>query len=317
MRLLANIAVAILLVCVIFSVSSAAAPLDDVNVPDLRERLAGLSPDDPMEYFRLGEEVAYESRGDRAVRLARRLYILAFELDSSGRLGRSVCLALAELSVTDQERRWLLAMAEALDQRSGPARWSRLAAGSDGGEAVEILTTGLARFHTGSYRQVYRALEHADVQRLAETLPQRDQRVVEMMKLELQRGGVCRECQNKRVIASGDDDIRLCPLCGGDPGPRLSPEELISAFGLEARLREVSTDQWSVQIAMDVGAPLRDVDPDELSSWFGIDPTRPYWRDGGWSHQSAQEESEPTGDAADGESSGPSENRQDDGPDLP
>lgn len=309
---IASIVITLIFAPLILSMSALADPLDDIDVPDLQERLEALSPDRPMEYFRLGEAVAYESESDRAVRLARRLYILAFELDSSGRLGRSVCLALAELSIVDQERRWLLAMAEALDQRSGPARWSRLARGPGDDDSVELLQKALARFHTGAYRQVFRALDQPEVMRFVETLPQRDQRVIEMMNLELQRGGICRECQNKRVI-SENDDVRLCPLCGGDPGPRLTPDELMNAFGLEARLREVEPEQWSAQIAIDAGAPLRDVDPDELSSWFGVDPTRPYWRDGGWIDAAEIDEEEPVPDDPDQESL----DRQDQQPDLP
>lgn len=299
-------------------VSSAlrADPLDDVLVHDLDARLASLTPERPMEYFRLAEEVAYESRSQRGVRLARRLYVLSFELDGDGTLARSACLGLAELSTTDDERRWLLAMAEALDRRSGPSRWSRLAAREGRGDGVEILATALARFHTGSYRQVHPALDSADVQSLLSTLSVEGRRVIEMIRLELQRGTVCRQCQNARVVQEGSGDkVRLCPICGGDPGPRLTPEELEDVFALEARLRNASTESWSARVMIDGGAPLRDVDPNQLSAWFSIDPTRPYWRDGGWASDPAPPVRDD--DAAEAETNGESSDRQGGGPDLP
>ena len=72
-----------------------------ITVPNIDERLASLDGTDAMAYFRLAEEVASEIPGDRGVKLARTLYVLAFELsrDESGAptLTRSVSLGLASL----------------------------------------------------------------------------------------------------------------------------------------------------------------------------------------------------------------------------
>ena len=92
--------------------------LTGLPVPNLRERLEALNPSDPMAYFTLAEEVAYEAdtRAERV--LARQLYVLAYEIDhglarASGRTGTltpSVCLGLAALADRADEVLWLRAL---------------------------------------------------------------------------------------------------------------------------------------------------------------------------------------------------------------
>lgn len=79
----------------------------------IEQRLAALSPSDPMAYFALAEEIAYEgeSLSPSAQRRAIELLVLAFELDRNASepqgMGQSVCLALAEVVSDPIQRRWL------------------------------------------------------------------------------------------------------------------------------------------------------------------------------------------------------------------
>ena len=92
-----------------FSAVSQAEPPDgdegDGGVPALRQRLRDLKPSNPMAYLELAEEVADAAGGGGNLDLARHLFALAAALDPP-RLGRSGCLALADLAEGGNDRRW-------------------------------------------------------------------------------------------------------------------------------------------------------------------------------------------------------------------
>ncbi len=81
-------------------------------------RLETLNPDDPMAYFELAEEIADASDDTQHRGRARHLFALAGVLDPP-RLGRSACLALADLEPDEHAKRRLLALAALLDERAG------------------------------------------------------------------------------------------------------------------------------------------------------------------------------------------------------
>ncbi|MHC4589637.1 MAG: hypothetical protein ACYTAQ_09945 [Planctomycetota bacterium] len=81
-------------------------------------RLEALSPADPMAYFELAEEVADTAGSESQVALARHLFGLAGALDPQ-RLGRSACLAIADLEPNEYAKRRLLALGALLDRRAG------------------------------------------------------------------------------------------------------------------------------------------------------------------------------------------------------
>ncbi len=91
---------------------------DSAGSGEWLNRLEALNPADALAYFELAEEVA-DAAGDQLPHdLANRLYALAGVLDQP-RLGRSACLALADLQDHPQAKRRLLALASLLDQRGG------------------------------------------------------------------------------------------------------------------------------------------------------------------------------------------------------
>jgi len=263
----------------------------DLPIADLRARLEALEPSSPEAYFRLGEEVASEAQSPSEARLAKRLYVLAFELDRrrAGRLGPSIALALADLVRLDRDRRWLRALARSLDQRYAAPDWhsvdSERMPDAVGLRAAETL--GLARAGYGR-----EAAERLDDPEVAEIIERFDALLSPLgvpggMQLVRKhtREWPCPVCNNERITRVGELEPREhapCPNCHGNPGPDLSHDELIAHLRFESRLLNGIQRSWSAQIAVDGGAPVRDPRPEELAETLGIDPARVAYRDGAW-----------------------------------
>jgi hypothetical protein len=81
-------------------------------------KLQALHPTRPSAYFELAEDIADAAASDEERGLARRLFALAGALDPE-RLGRSACLALADMQSQPHLRRRLLALATLLGERRG------------------------------------------------------------------------------------------------------------------------------------------------------------------------------------------------------
>lgn len=258
-------------------------------------RLAALNPDNPDGYYRLAEEVADEAWDPATLDLARRLYVLAFELwrvrpDGAPWAG-SAAVGLAAIEPLERNRTWLLAIAAVLEpqyaRHEAPlpphdaendepgyaaATVLGLVRGGEGREARRwydrpAVRTRLTRYernlgttgHTGALSRLERAMHHWP----------------------------CPQCFNARVVArpgAGGAGWRLCPTCRGNPGPNLTDEELLAQIRLEAALLNGIHRSWGAQIMADGGQPLRDPRAEELAVYYGVDATRPWWRDGKWTH---------------------------------
>jgi hypothetical protein len=95
----------------------------------------------------------------------------------------------------------------------------------------------------------------------------------------------CPQCRNRRVVPAGASrtgEMTLCDTCRGNPGPRLTEDELSNQLRIEAVLLEGEQRSWAAQVLADAGAPLRDLDPSELAGTYGVDRQLVIWRDGGW-----------------------------------
>jgi len=256
------------------------------DVPrEIAARLEGLRPEQPLDYFLLAEELAYDDPDPAREELVRRLFVLAFELDrrqGGTRLGPAACLALADLSPRVDDRRWLRAVAAALQGEVG--------AGSVEADEVSettalALAEALGRFRAGEYRTAQALLERSDVSRLLRRYEEALEKGVDWILLELATEPVCRECGNRRIVTADLDPNqahRLCYTCEGTPGPDLTDEQLVEQLRLEALLLKGGTNSWSAQALAGGGAPLRDVDPAEIAAWFGVDAMQSIWRDGAW-----------------------------------
>lgn len=254
--------------------------------PDVESRLAALQPGDAMAYFELGEEVAFDARTAEERALARRLYLLAYEMDRThaGALGRSVCLALAEIAESEPDRQTMLALARAFSNESAPGFAPPTPARTADDEAAFALATALGHYRAGEYDRAASILARPEV---AALLARHEPLLgsASAVEREVNAKPSCRECRNARVIKADLDprsEWRLCYTCGGDPGPGLDLLGLVAQLRVESMLLSGSQRSWSAQIIADGGAPLREIDPEDLASMFGVDAAESLWRDGQW-----------------------------------
>jgi hypothetical protein len=256
-------------------------------------RLESLRPQAPEDYMLLAEEVADLPPDQGQADLARRLFVLAYELDrarrGAPRIAASCCIALAGMERLEQNRRWLLAVAGALDVRYARTDWSVPAAALASDEVAFKAATALGLARAGEGTAAKKLLDEPGVMPLLRSYERamgtttgtgaifRLQKYIEEWP--------CRVCENRRVVprpGPGGVEYRICPNCHGNPGPLLSEEELVAHLRFEAALLNGIQRSWSAQVAVDQYAPLRDPDPDELAAAYGVDPARPYWRAGAW-----------------------------------
>lgn len=254
---------------------------------ELPHRLARLSPDDPIGYFELAEEVAYEVPGSAGRDLARKLFVLSFELSRRVRggpdLARSACLALADLATDPADRAWLLSLSGMVASELDVLYSHPVHQVDDNSEAMFRMAEMLGRYRSNAMREVREALRRDDIQQMLERHASRLQEAGFTVEAA-ERALSCEGCRNRRVVRTGADTA-MCPICKGNPGTELSADEWVAQLVLEAELLRVEHRSWSAQLIQDGGEPVRDLDPDELVLWFDVDPMRPIWRegaDGGW-----------------------------------
>lgn len=270
--------------------AAADARLDIYSTASVERRLAALDGDDPMRYFELAEDIAYNERGASAMTLARQLFVIAWEIDRARPpreqlgIGRSVCLALADLA-TAEERRFLLAMAASLrnDPDAGAA-WTSPGAGPDAPTlAIDErtafqLSEALARFRAGEGRRLADILETLDAEAALRRigLPERDVRSLLAAVQTVIDEPRCPRCKNDRVVRAGPeiDDQRylICPECDGHSGPSLNADQLLLIMRAEALLLGVEAPAWSAHRVIDNAAPIRSLDPAALAETVGVNP---------------------------------------------
>jgi hypothetical protein len=266
------------------------------GVDNLGSRLESLSPARPIEYFLLGEEVAAEINTDEGRALARRLFVLSYELSRAGvdpnrsEFARSVCLALLDLDLleSDDERRYVRALAAALSSQTIDAPPGvRVASSVDAesrDETAFSLATALGEYRAGRFQEASTLLAQPEVRALlAQHAP--TVRNVGVMLRDVESRPNCRECRNRRIVrddVNPDARYRLCRTCGGDPSPALAPIDLISSLRAESLLLGGEEASWSAQIAAGRVEAFVDVDPARLAERLNTPVDRPLWREGGW-----------------------------------
>jgi predicted RNA-binding Zn-ribbon protein involved in translation (DUF1610 family) len=255
--------------------------------------LRELSPDDPLGYFELGEEVADTASTVEQMDLARRLFCLAFILadpdHADGWLRPSACLALAALEPGAERARWLRAVATRLDRRYAAVRWD----GRGEREGDSVLRLKLAEFvglvRSGDGSLARERFEFPGVAELASSYrdaapddrqPSSFTRLASEAKI-----WPCPQCGNARVVpdpANPREGKAYCPTCRGDPGPVLTMAQLAASIALEAVILRADSQTWSAEHAMRRTQVLRDPDPAEVPLLYGVDTDLTVYRDGRW-----------------------------------
>lgn len=260
------------------------------RVRDLQPRLAGLRPTAPRAYFELGEEVLAEATGDADRRLARELFVLAMELTRASSqpdppLMRSALLALAADATGEEERRWLVAVADSssADAFGEPARYRASAASRD--PASFELATMFSYVRTGEGRRAVKMLEKPGVNELLEKcdkllIPGVGGGATAVRKM-IDDHQVCQRCRNRRSIKEGGQII-VCPICHGTPGPELGVMQLLAQLRTESVLLSGEARSWAAQLISDGGAPIRELDIAEVAGIYNVDPSKPIWKSGSW-----------------------------------
>jgi len=220
-------------------------------------RLETLNPDDPMAYFELAEEIADASTDDSQRALARRLFALSGVLDPP-RLGRSACLALADIETHEHAKRRLLALAALLDERAGglaqgPAgrtSYSRRA------EALAV-SEAMSFYRKGNGARALASLQTPGAEEILDAYP------------AVFRGGAERFKED-------------CRLYRNSNRPVISEQHRVEMLRVEAALLSDDERTWSGELLLTGGRPLIEVDPDRLDSSFGINAAQACYRDGEW-----------------------------------
>jgi len=250
--------VAVLLFAAGLVIAADAAPGDGVTEPGpWTDRVEALNPDDPMAYFELAEEIADASAEVSRRELARHLFALSGVL-APQRLGRSACLALADLEADQHTRRRLLALAALLDERAGG-----LIVGPAGETAyhdrasVLAVTNALSFYRRGNGAKAVSALRTSSARQILDTYD------------SVFRGG------SERFIED-------CRLYRGTRRPVLSEADRLRLLRFEAALLAGDDRSWSGELLLNRGRPLIEVDPDRLGSSFGVNAAHPCYRNGRW-----------------------------------
>jgi hypothetical protein len=266
----------------------------EAGVSNLRERLESLSPARPADYFELAEELAYLSamapnQRVTAMRMATQLYVLAYELDretgGGQKLGRSVCLALADIAPPD-DRDWLLALAASFGQDDvSRGLLSAIGPGSSEDAARADVAEALGRYRAVERQPLSAIMRRVDVRQQMREAGVADGDIdwaVGLLEKGLQRP-FCPECRNQRLVRVGQEDQsveqRLCGTCFGNPEPEppLDRGELRRMLAIEAQLLNADPRSWSGEAMTSGAEPIVDLDPSALAERYGVDVSNPYW----------------------------------------
>lgn len=262
------------------------APAGSGFEPALVARLQGLSPDQPIDYFVLAEDVAASLDNSEGRRLARGLFALAYELDARSAtpigLGPSVCLALAQLAGSSGEAQWLLEVGRALDRSSAPLMAPGFSGISDGADpgARFMLAQAIGAGRDDQGKSARTIISRPEVWPLVPTTLAALGSAGIVLEAADSRPH-CPGCAGRRFNrAPGDSSgaLQPCPVCLGNPGRRLSSEQLLLSLAAESKLLSAEHHFWGAQLLADGGGPLREPDPAELARAYGVDYRRPFWR---------------------------------------
>ncbi len=252
----------ILFLPIVLSMASFSVQAGDENAIDWSDRLEGLTPDAPLAYFELAEEIADAAGSESDQDTARHLFALAGVLSPDG-LGASAALALADLEASPtraQQYRGLAALLAPPESAFftslfGTAR--RDVDATTDPVRARALVDAFSFYRRGHGRRALRALQRADA---VETLHTLD---------PIFPGGTHRFLQIAQTIHPG-------------ARPTLSDDDLTRLLQIELALLAPDKVPWSVDLTWSRRAPLLEFNPGRLEETFGVDPDRTIYREGRW-----------------------------------
>ena len=251
----ASRAISLFLGLVLLMVLSGASLYDD-----LESRLSELRPEEPMAYFELAEEIADAAEEPEQRALARRLFALSGVL-APEQLGRSACLALADMEEDEQNRRRLMALASLFGSddlsQAVTEDWGASPIEKHTASAVLAVTEAMSHYRRGRGSQAMAALRKPGAMELLE------------------------ECED-HLPGGINRFMEDCKLYRGRLRPNLSEDHQVRMLRFEIALLTGSDRPWSSELLYGRGRPLIEVDPLRLEEAFGVDGSRPIHRDGKW-----------------------------------
>ncbi len=224
------------------------------------ERLQALRPSEPLAYFELAEEIADSSTDAVSREIARHAFALAGALDPET-LGRSACLALAELEENPQGKRTLLALASLMGHHNGPWASGGLGDSPAASHATDGAVLAVAEA-LGRYRSGQGALALSSLRKPG---------AMDLLK------------EHERMLPGGlGRFLEDCKLYKGQQRPPLTSDELTRMLQFESALLGGEFRSWDNELILSGGRPLIEVDPTRIEDTLGVNPAKCYYRLGRW-----------------------------------
>jgi hypothetical protein len=178
----------------------------------------------------------------------------------SRHLGRSACLALADLEIDILQKKRLLALAALLDPAGASTDVAGLTARP--AEALDVVAVvavcdAFSRYRRGQGSQALAALKKPGATELLEA------------HASILPGGLPRFLEDCKQLRG--------------TRPNLSEDDINKMLRLESLLLSGAERSWATELSLHgKGQPLLEIDPDHLDETFGIDARRPVYRNGRW-----------------------------------
>jgi hypothetical protein len=251
-------------------------------------RVESLTPDAPAEYVVLAEEVHDAAKYARESRLAIELFVIGLHhatLKGETSIASTAALALADINADPFARRSLRDFARTLEPRLVRASWTEPRTASNAGSTDYQVAVAIGNARAGYGTFARQALRRPEVsERLLSLSPTLSAAGLSGGREWIEqkaKGSPCPECSNSRLTRRSGER-RLCSSCKGLPGPELGLQEYLASLRVELLLLRADESEWSRQLSIDTGMPLRVMDSIAAARLFLVDPSKPYLRAGKW-----------------------------------